>query len=231
MLKYNGSILKVNNGQSVIGSVTFSNTRVNFISGSCSKQTLSFGSTFTRVQFMVLPKCNYTSQLGTCNDGIGTGYGCSVFWVTEYTIDSDGALHVKGRKAAYDYSSASSNSGWPTLNTSTMYYYASQTFGGVTTEAHKFGVGVPEDAIAVMIVYKNHSNSGITANTINTDKAYNGIQDSVCGMCKDSSVLNSIVSLAVNTPATYDISGSNMVYPISSSRTILGGPREFLQSL
>lgn len=231
MLKYNGTILKVNNGASVIGSVTFSNTRVNFISGSCSKQTLNFGSRIYRVQFMVLPVTSYTSQLGTCNNGISTNYGVSVFWVTEYTIDSDGALHVKGRKAAYDYSSASSNSGWPTLNSSTMYYYGSQSFGGVSSEAHKFGVGVPSDAVAVMLAYKNQTEQSIIANTINTNKTYTGLPDCLCGMCKDQTILNSIANLAVNTAATYDITATNMIYPLQSSRTILCGPREFLQSL
>lgn len=206
-------------------------TRVAFTKGTCSKQTLSFGSRIYRVQFMVLPVTNYTSQLGTCNNGISNASGVSVFWVTDYTINSDGALHVTGRKAAYDYTMARSRSTWPTLNSSTMYYYSSQSFGGVTTEAHKFGVGVPSDAVAVMLAYKNQTEESITANTINTARTYTGLQDCLCGMCKDQTILNSIANLAVNTAATYDITAANMVYPLQSSRTILCGPREFLQSL
>lgn len=206
-------------------------SRVNFTKGTCSRQSLSFGERIYRVQFMVLPVTTYTSQLGTCNNGIATVSGVSVFWVTNYTIDSDGALHATGRKAAYDYSSASSNSGWPTLNSSTMYYYGSQSFGGVSTEAHKFGVGVPSDAVAVMLAYKNQAEQSITANTINTDRTYNGLPDALCGMCKDQTILNAIKNLSTNATATYDISASNMIYPLKSSRTILCGPREFMQSL
>lgn len=205
--------------------------RVNFTKGTCSRQTLNFGERIYRVQFMVLPVTSYTSQLGTCNNGIATGSGVSVFWVTEYTIDSDGALHVKGRKAAYDYTRASSSSGWPTLNSSTMYYYGSQTFGGVSTEAHKFGVGVPSDAVAVMLAYKNQTEQSIIANTINTDKTYTSIKDCLCGMCKDTTILNSIASLSTNATASYNISSSNMIYPLQSSRTILCGPKDFLTSL
>lgn len=206
-------------------------SRVVFTTGTCSSQTLSFGSRIYRVQFMVLPVTNYTSQLGTCNNGISTSSGVSVFWVTDYTIASDGALHVTGRKAAYDYTRATSSSGWPTLNSSTMYYYGRQSLGGVTSEAHKFGVGVPSDAVAVMLAYKNQTEESIIANTINTERTYTGLSDCLCGMCKDQTILNSIANLAVNTAATYDITSANMVYPLQSSRTILCGPREFLQSL
>lgn len=205
--------------------------RVNFTKGTCSKQTLNFGERIYRVQFMVLPVTSYTSQLATCNNGISTISGASVFWVTEYTIDSDGALHVKGRKAAYDYTRASSSSGWPTLNSSTMYYYVSQSFGGVSSEAHKFGVGVPSDAVAVMLAYKDQAEQSISANTINTDKTYTSIKDCLCGMCKDTTILNSIANLATNATTTYDISASNMIYPLQSSRTILCGPKDFLTSL
>lgn len=206
-------------------------TRVTYTKGTCSKQTLSFGSRIYRTQFMVLPVTNYTSQLGTCNNGISTNSGVSVFWVTDYTIDSDGALHVTGRKAAYDYSRASSSAGWPSQNSSSMYYYGSQSYGGVTSEAHKFGVGVPSDAVAVMLAYKNQTEESISANTINTNRTYTGLKDCLCGMCKDQTILNSIANLAVNTAATYDITATNMVYPLQSSRTILCGPREFLVSL
>lgn len=208
-------------------------TRVEFTTGTCSLQTLNFGERIYRVQFMVLPVTDYTSQLGTCNNGISTGSGVSVFWVTDYTIDSDGALHVTGRKAAHDYVRATSRSSWPTLNSdsSVMYYYGSQSFGGVSSEVHKFGVGVPSDTVAVMLAYKNQSEEYITANTINTDRTYTGVQDSLCGMCKDQTILNSIANLAVDTAATYDITAANMIYPLESSRTILCGPREFLQSL
>lgn len=180
---------------------------------------------------MVLPVTDYTSQLGTCNNGIDTRAGASVFWVTDYTINSDGALHVTGRKAAYDYTMARSRSSWPKLNSSIMYYYGSQSFGGVSSEVHKFGVGVPSDAVAVMLAYRNQSEESITANTINTAKTYTGLQDCLCGMCKDQTILNSIANLAVDTAATYDITSANMIYPLQSSRTILCGPREFLQRL
>lgn len=231
MILVNNRPILVNSRPLIISSSPEYATRVVFTTGTCSKQTLNFGERIYRVQFMVLPVTDYTSQLGTCNNGISTGSGVSVFWVTDYTIDSDGALHVTGRKAAYDYTRASSSSGWPTLNSSTMYYYGSQTFGGVSSEAHKFGVGVPSDAVAVMLAYKNQSEQSIVANTINTERTYTGIQDSLCGMCKDQTILNSIANLAVDTAATYDITAANMIYPLESSRTILCGPREFLQSL
>lgn len=207
------------------------NTRAAFTSGTCSKQTLNFGERIYRVQFMVLPSQADNTQLATCNNGISTGSGVSVFWVTDYTISADGALHAVGYKAAYDYTSASSNSGWPTLNSSTMYYRGSQTFGGVSAEAHKFGVGVPSDAIAVMLAYKNQNEEGITCNTILTDRTYNGLPDALCGMCKDTTVLNSIANMATSASATFDVSASNMIYPLQSNRTILCGSKNFLTSL
>ena len=205
--------------------------RATFIDNTSNTQVLSFGERITRVQFMVLPKTSYTSQLATCNNGISTGSGVSVFWVTEYSIDSDGALHVKGRKADYDFTRANANSGWPTMNSSTMYYYGSQSFDGVSSEAHKFGVGVPSDAVAVLLAYKNQTEEQITCHTMETNRVYNNITDVLCGMCKDSTVLDSIASMGTGVAATFDIAGSNMIYPLQSNRTILCGPREFLTSL
>lgn len=206
-------------------------TRVAFTKGTCSKQTLSLNGRNYRVQFMVLPTGADNTQLATCNNGISTGSGVGVFWVTDYTIASDGALSVTGYKAAYNSTSCSNSSGWPSANSSSLYYYGSQSFGGVSTEAHKFGLNVPSDAVAVLLAYKNQTEESITCNTIATGKTYSSIADATCGFVRSQSYVDTIFGLAVNTSASYDFSASLMYYPLQTNRTILCGSRVYLQSL
>ena len=206
-------------------------TRVAFTKGTCSKQTLSLNGRNYRVQFMVLPTDADNTQLGTCNNGISTSSGVGVFWVTNYTIASDGALSVTGYKAAYNSTSCSSSSGWPSASSSSLYYYGSQTFGGVTTEAHKFALNVPSDAVAVLLAYKNQTEEYLTCNTIATGKTYSSIADATCGFVRSQSYVDTIFGLAANTTASYDFSASLMYYPLQTNRTILCGSRVYLQSL
>ena len=206
-------------------------SRVQYTTGTCSSQTLSLGGRNYRIQFMVLPTQADNTQLATCNNGISTVSGTGVFWVTNYTIDSDGALHVAGYKAAYNSTSCSNNSGWPSANSNALYYYGSQTFGGVSTEAHKFGLNVPSDAVAVMIAYKDQTEESITCNTIATANTYSGLPDAKCAFITGETNVNTIFNLAVNTSASYDYTASQVVYPLKSNRTILCGSRVFLQSL
>jgi len=206
-------------------------TRVAYTVGTCQRQTLSLSGRHYRVQFMVLPTAADASQFATCNNGIATNTGVGVFWVTDYRIDSDGALHVSGYKAPYTSTSCSSSSGWPNMTNNRLYYYGSQSFGGVTTEAHKFGLPVPADAIAVLLAYKNQTEETLTCNTIATDKTYNDVTDSTCGFVINQTYVDTIFGLAANTEASYDFTAAEMVYPLATNRTILCGSKNFLTSL
>lgn len=197
--------------------------------GSCSKVS-SIAVPNSRLQFMVLPKQANNTQLGTCNNGINTSYGIGIFWVDSYTISSDGALHFEGWKGA-NATSSSSNSGWPTAGDNTrVYYYASQTFGGITTEAHKFGIIVPSNAIAVVLYYRNDG-SILTVNSMNTDRTYVDKSSCTCGFGNNTTVGNNIWNLAANARGSYDVAAGNMTYPFSTNKTILCGSKDFLTSL
>ena len=199
--------------------------------GSCSKVS-SISAPANRLQFMVLPSQANNTQFGVCIDGLNTSTGIGVFWIDNYTISSDGALHFEGWKGA-NATSLSSNSGWPTAGDNTrLYYYASQTFGGVTTEAHKFGLVVPTDAVAVVLYYKNFpASSGFIANTMNTDRTYVDTSSCTCGFGNNTTVGNAIWNLATNTRGSYDIAAGNMTYPFATNKTILCGSKDFLTSL
>lgn len=219
-------------GSSLVYQVSSGGTqRVVYTAGTCTKMTLSLGGRNYRAQFLVLPTLADNSQFATCNNGINTGNGAGIFWVTQYTIDSTGALHVTGYKAAYTSNSCSNSSSWPTANSNRLYYYGSQTFGGVTSEAHKFGLNVPSNAVAVLVAYKGQAESQLTCNTIATNKTYSSVQDATCGFCIDEGYVNDIYGLAAGTTKTYDVAATEMYYPLATNRTILCGSKNFLTAL
>lgn len=230
MLKYNGSILRLPS-KAIVDYVKIPNTRVNFTTGTCSLQTVTFDSSKYRVQFMVLPTDANETQFATCNNAIVTEQGYGIFWVTGYDIDISGNMHVEGYKG-YNSTSISRNSGWPTLGSNaTLYYYGGQTFGGVSAEAHKSGSAVPSNAIAVMLAYRNWHDTSIQANTVLTDKAYNSVVDSTTAFITDETFVNTLWNLNADTVAAYDITSSNIIYPWATNRTIVCGSKDSLTSL
>lgn len=205
--------------------------RVKFVRGTNVKQTVNFGGSYTRTEFSVLPDSADVSQLCICHNGINTSNGVGVFWVTKYSINSAGNLYVKGYKAAYNSTSWSNNSGWPSPTSNAGYYYASQTFGGVSTEAHKYALDVPANAVAVLFVYRGNTESALTCNVIQTDIVYRGLQDAKYAICKNADYNNTIWGLAANTEAEYNIDASDMVYPLQSNNTVLVGSKNYLTAL
>lgn len=210
---------------------TPSRGRAVFKTGTCSKQILSLGGRHYRAQFMVLPTDADNTQFATCNNGISTGSGVGIFWVTSFRIDSDGTLHITGRKASSNSNSCQNSSGWPTAPSNKLYYYGSQSFGGVSTEAHKCAQNVPSDAVAVIIAYKNQTEEQITCNTIETDSTYTDVTDSMCGFCVNQTTMDEIYALAGDTETSYDIPSTDMYYPLQSNRTILCGSKNSLTAL
>lgn len=233
LLRINNKLM-LNSNSKLIGVVDYvppANTRVNFTSGTCSLQTYTFNTSKYRVQFMVLPTDANATQFATCNNAIVTEQGYGIFWVTSYTIDASGNMHVEGYKG-YNSTSTSRNSGWPTLGSNnTLYYYGGQTFGGVSAEAHKSGSAVPANAIAVMLAYRNWYDTSIQANTVLTDKAYNSVADSTTAFITDGTFVDTLWNLSADTTATYDITTSNIVYPWATNRTIVCGSKDSLTAL
>lgn len=218
-------------GSSLVYQVSSGGTqRVVYTAGTCSIQTLSLGGSHYRAQFLVLPTLADNSQFATCNNGINTSDGAGIFWVTQYTIDSDGALHVTGYKAPYTSNVCINRSNWPSAYSNKLHY-RTHTFGGVSTEAHKFALNVPSDAVAVLVAYKGQVESQLTCNTIATNKTYSSVKDATCGFCIVESYVNDIYGLAAGTTKTYNFTSSEMYYPLATNRTILCGSKHFLTAL
>lgn len=205
------------------------NARVNFITDTCSLQTITFDAKKYRAQLMVLPTNANETQFAICNSAYDvTITGVSIFWVTAYTIDTNGNMHIEGYKDC-NCNSIALNSGWPTLGSNNTLYHYNQTFGGVSAEAHKTGAPVPSDAIAVLLAYYNWYDTTITANTVLTDKVYNDVTDSTTAFITDRAFVESMIWL--QTEATFDISASNIIYPWTTNRTIVCGSKDSLLAL
>lgn len=217
-------------GDVTIGaSFVATSSRVGFVSGTCQLNSMSCPA--YRMQFTVLPSGADESQYGSCNNGIEINTGTCLFWVTDYSIDSSGSLTISGRKAV-NATSTYGTSAWPILGGNIYLNYAYPfTVGGVSSEGHKYGIAVPSDAIATLVYYKNCIDTSVSANTVQTDKAYTDVASSTCAFVNDTTTANAIWNLAANTTATYTFASSIVTYPFSTNRTIVVGSKNYLESL
>lgn len=224
-----GNTFTLTGDVTVGASFVATSSRVGFVSGTCQSSSLTCPA--YRMQFTVLPTGADDSQYGSCNNGIEIYTGTGLFWVTDYSIDSSGNLTVSGRKAV-NATSTSGSSGWPTLGSNTaLYYYSPYTVGGVSSEAHKYGIAVPSDAIATLVYYKNCRDNSINANTVQTNKTYTDVTSSTCAFVNDTTTGDAMWNLAANTTASYTFSSSIITYPFSTNRTIVVGSKNYLESL
>ena len=206
--------------------------RVNFISNTYQQQQTSITGG-RRTHFMAIPNGADNSQFGDISDGLNTGDGSNVFWVTDYSINSNGDLHIVGFKASNNSTicSDSTRDSWPSLNTTDLYYYRYYDIGGVSLEIQKRGIETPTNAIAALATYTFPYTTTIKYNTVQTDKVYNDISDCTCGFIMDTSVINTITNMQANASYEFNITGTNMIYPLQTNRTIVCGSKNYLESL
>jgi len=195
-----------------------------------SAQSDTYTTNLNRVIFALLPTTADETQFGITTAGLKTpNNGASIFWVTNYNISNSGDLEVTGYKGAYNNTACSSNSGWPSAPSNSLYY-GNMNIYGVYTETHRMGLNVPTDAIAVLVAYNWGSDATGTLPivAVNTNKVYSSVKDSCCAYIPGSTYVSAIYNMEANSTATISYQSSNIIYPYQSNKTIVIGSRTSL---